>query len=283
MANRAEQGITVDVWRITIAALRRWYILFPLLALTGWGVLAAGESVEPEYEVTGAAMFTPFRVEPDMPNPYGDVDAANRAVVIVLRSPAIREQIADMGLISSYEVEPEQQSSIMYLTVRGDSPEVAERTGTAVFELARQELANRQDAVDLPAQGQYGLEVLDAPSVNAIVQDGKTRIQAVVGVLGAGMALVAAVLFDDIVGLLRRVRDRRRAEQAGDTDDSGTDEPSVDNSRADESRTDESRTEEPVTQQPVADEQLGDAESDDEAVQGADDSDPGSPKLALRP
>ncbi|HLR94436.1 MAG TPA: hypothetical protein VK053_07925, partial [Jiangellaceae bacterium] len=226
--NRAEQGITVDVWRITIAALRRWYILFPLLALTGWGVLAAGERVEPEYEVTGAAMFTPFRVEPDMPNPYGDVDAANRAVVIVLRSPAIREQIADMGLISSYEVEPEQQSSIMYLTVRGDSPEVAERTGTAVFELARQELANRQDAVDLPAQGQYGLEVLDAPSVNAIVQDGKTRIQAVVGVLGAGMALVAAVLFDDIVGLLRRVRDRRRAEQAGDTDDSGTDEPSVD-------------------------------------------------------
>src|SRR5699024_4615599 len=185
--------------------------------------------------------------------------------------------------ISSYAVEPEQQSSIMYLTVRGDSPEVAERTGTAVFELARQELANRQDAVDLPAQGQYGLEVLDAPSVNAIVQDGKTRIQAVVGVLGAGMALVAAVLFDDIVGLLRRVRDRRRAEQAGDTDDSGTDEPSVDNSRADESRTDESRTEEPVTQQPVADEQLGDAESDDEAVQGADDSDPGSPKLALRP
>lgn len=268
----------MDVWRITIAALRRWYILLPLLALTGWGVLAAGESVEPEYEVTGAAMFTPFRVEPDMPNPYGDVDAANRAVVIVLRSPAIREQIADMGLISSYEVEPEQQSSIMYLTVRGDSPEVAEQTGTAVFELARQELATRQDAVDLPAQGQYGLEVLDAPSVNAIVQDGKTRIQAVVGVLGAGIALVAAVLFDDIVGLLRRVRDRRRADQTADADDSGMGEPSTDNSSADESR-----TEEPVIQQPVADEQLSEVESDDETAETADDSDPDAPKLALRP
>src|SRR5699024_7189888 len=42
-----------------------------------------------------------------------------------------------------------------------------------------------------------------------VVYDGKLRVQAIIGILGASIALVVAVLFDDIVGLARRRRKRR--------------------------------------------------------------------------
>ena len=74
----------MDVWRITVAAVRRWYVLVPLLALTVVLALAAGRGVKEEYEVTGAAMVVPGRSYSEIPNPYGGPSDANNAVAIVL-------------------------------------------------------------------------------------------------------------------------------------------------------------------------------------------------------
>lgn len=211
----------MDVWRITLAALRRWYVLFPLLALTALGTLNAGNGIQPEYEVGATAMLTPERVGFEIPNPYGGLGDANLAVTIVLNSVGTREEIADMGLIPSYEVGSQSRSSIMRLTIRGDTPELAEATGSAVLELARQELSTRQSDVGLPAESQYGLDVLEAPAVVSVVEEGKVRIQAVVGLVGASLALLAAVLFDDIIGIFKRSRDKKpgRRAQQGPLDD----------------------------------------------------------------
>lgn len=199
----------MDVWRITVAALRRWYGLLPLLIVTGVAVIAAGNGVAPEYEARASAMIMPERAEGRVPNPYGGIDAANSAVGIVLNSIESHQSIQERGLAATYEVGTQPRSAIFQISIRADSPEVAEQAGVAVIELARQELATRQTDAGLPEAAQYSLSVLEPPAVISVVQTGKSRVQAVVGVLGAGLSLLVAVLFDDIVGLIRRFRAKR--------------------------------------------------------------------------
>ncbi len=203
----------MDVWRITVAALRRWYVLVPLLGLTALMVFVVGRGVEPEYDVTGATMVVPGPSLQDIPNPYGGPSDANNALAIVLNSPETRAEIADQGLVASYQVAPQSRSTIMNFEVRAASPQQAVETGIAVFQKAATELVERQTAAGIRPTQQYSIDVLQTPSVSAAVTDGKLRNMAVVGVLGGAISLALAVFFDDVVGLLRR-RSRRRAEAA---------------------------------------------------------------------
>jgi len=211
----------VDVWRITLAALRRWYILIPLLALTAWGAMFVGDGFQPQYEVHATAMMTPGRTEPEVPNPYGDLDDANQAVTIVLNSAEARQQIIAQGLSADYEVTADSRSTILQMVVRSDDRDAAVDTGTALLGLASKDLTTRQTEVGLAKSSQYTLSILAAPSVINVVYDGKLRTQAIVGLLGASVALVIAVLFDDIIGLVRRRRTRRKEPKApvGDSAD----------------------------------------------------------------
>lgn len=199
----------MDVWRITVAAVRRWYVLLPLLALTVAASLAAGKGVHPEYDVTGTAMVVPGKTVSEVPNPYGNVDDANTAVGIVLNSPTVRSRIAAQGLDPAYEVVPQDRSTILNFSIRADDASVGTATGEAVIEAAEQELRNRQTKAGVPVNARYGIQILQAPALTAVVTNGKTRNMAIIGVLGAGMSLLVAVFFDDVVGLIRRRRRRK--------------------------------------------------------------------------
>lgn len=201
----------MDVWRITVATLRRWYIFLPLLALTAGAVFVVGQGVKPEYEVSGTALITPGRTPSPVPNPYGGEQQANAAVAIVLNSTETRAEVQAEGLLPGYSVSNQSRSTIMHVNVRGGDAEQAVATGRHVMELAAAELADRQGGAGIPASAQYGLDVLAAPALVGVVYDGKMQVQAVTGLLGASMALLVSVLFDDIVGLVRRRRARRRA------------------------------------------------------------------------
>src|SRR5699024_8329561 len=151
-------------------------------------------------------MMTPGSTEPEIPNPYGDLDDANQAVTIVLNSAEARQQIIDQGLSSDYEVTADSRSTILQMVIRSDDRGVAVDTGTALLGLASNDLTTRQTEAGLAKSSQYTLSTLAAPSVINVVYDGKLRTQAIVGLLGAGVALIVAVLFDDIVGLMKRRR-----------------------------------------------------------------------------
>lgn len=212
----------MDVWRITVAVVRRWYVFVPLMALTVLGVLQVGKGVDPQYEVTATAILVPGVATSEIDNPYGSMDETNQVLSIVVEGTEAREQIEALGLESGYEMDPRSRSRIMNFSVISDSPEEGLATGDAVLELAHQELAERQAAVGISEDAQVGLQVLQAPSVSEVVTEGKTRSMAIVGVLGAAFAVLVAVLFDDLVGLLKRWlvswRERRaaRATAAGD-------------------------------------------------------------------
>ncbi|WP_026874870.1 hypothetical protein [Jiangella gansuensis] len=215
----------MDVWRITLAALRRWYVLLPLLALTGFAALTMGDRVAPEYEAQAGAMITPPRAEAELANPYGSLTNANEALGIVLNSVDTRRTVAEQGLSPAFEIGVASRSTILQMSVRADTPEVAVGTGQAVLDLAAQELATRQTEAGLPAEAQFTLSVLEPPAVTAVVDTGSVRVQAVVAVLGGGLSLLVAVLFDDIVGLWRRARAKRSSGNRRPAADRGATEP----------------------------------------------------------
>lgn len=207
----------MDVWRITVAALRRWYVLVPMLALTAVLVLGAGQGVKEEYVATGTLMLVPGRTIPTVPNPYGSPDDANNAVAIVLNSPESRARIADSGLAPDYEVAAQSRTTVMNIQVRSESSTVAVETGAAVFALAEEELRRRQTAAGIQTSAQYRIDALQAPSLTERVADGKMRNMAIVGVLGAGASLLLAVFLDDVVGFVRRRRRQREPKKPRDS------------------------------------------------------------------
>ncbi len=209
----------MDVWRITVATLRRWYIFLPLLALTLGAVHVVGQGVQPEYEVSATALITPGRAPAEVPNPYGGSTQANEAVAIVLNSVETRAHVEAQGLVPTYEVSTQARTTIMNLSVRGPNSDQTVATAHYVIELAVRELSDRQSAGGLPPASQYGLDILADPAIVAVAYDGKLQVQAVTGLLGASLSLLVALLFDDIVGLYRRRRDRRRAQSTAQDSD----------------------------------------------------------------
>lgn len=204
----------MDVWRITVASLRRWYILLPLLALTGLAAFAVGDGVRPQYQVTATAMLVPGTTQSEIANPYSISEQTTTALSIVLNNSESRGQIAERGLGSEYETTARPRTTILDFSVLGATPEVGLETGQAVFELAQQELAERQGAAGVPTSAQVSVQILQPPTVSEVVEEGKLRNMAIVGILGAAVSLLVAVLFDDLVGLIRRSARRRRERRA---------------------------------------------------------------------
>lgn len=199
----------MDVWQITVAALRRWYVFLPLLALTGLAAFMVGQGVAPQYEVRATAILVPGSVPTEIESPYGSMDSTATVLGIVLDDAATRERISAQGMQPDYEFTPRNRSRIVDIEVLSDSPERSLATGNELLALASQELADRQAEVGIPANAQVGLQVLQAPAVSDVVSEGKLRNMAVIGILGAALSLLVAVLFDDLVGLFRGRRRRR--------------------------------------------------------------------------
>lgn len=194
----------MDVWRITVAALRRWYVLIPLLALTAAAAFWVGSGVRPQYEVTATMTLVPGSGDSDSGRLYGNVVDTNQVLSIVAGATPARNAIEKRGLNPDYEVTTRDRSSIMTVTVLSDSQEQSLGTAQAVIELAQHELRQRQTTAKIPPQDQISAQVLQPPSISDVVNEGRTRNMAIVGILGAALSLVVAVLLDDLVGLVKR-------------------------------------------------------------------------------
>lgn len=200
----------MDVWAITVALLRRWYVFLPLVALTGVAALGAGKSINPQYAVTATAVLVPGTQSSEIDNPYGSMDTTNTVLAVILDAEPARQAIEDDGFVRDYSANARTRSRIMDVSVSSEDPSLALASADAVLELARAELSQRQSAVGIPPAAQIDLQILRPPSVTEVVTSGKTRNVAVVGVLGFAFAVLVSVLFDDLVGLLKRWRSRRR-------------------------------------------------------------------------
>jgi hypothetical protein len=205
----------LDVWGITLAALRRWYVFIPILALSAFVAYSAGQGVAPEYEASATALLTPPPTQPTVANPFGNPDDANIAIGIVLNGPVAQLQVRELGLNGAFTVDTASRSAVLNIVARSDdSAEDAVATTVAVLDLASAELKSRQEAAGVPSTSLIGLQVLSPPHLSSVATQGALRVQAVILLLGAAAALVISVLFDDIIGLFRRRGSRRRRQKA---------------------------------------------------------------------
>lgn len=205
----------MDVWQLTIAVLRRWYVFLPLLAVVALAAVRVGDGVAPAYESRATAILVPGTVPSEIENPYGSMDQTSVVLGILLDDAPMREEFAAQGLDSDYEVRPRTRSRIVDVIVLNEDSDVSVATAQAVLDRLSSELSQRQADVGIEGAAQIGLQVLNAPSITDVVTEGKLRNMAVVGVVGAALALLVSVLFDDLVGLIARWRRRRAERKAG--------------------------------------------------------------------
>lgn len=200
----------MDLRRIGLALLRRWYLFLPLLALTAFGALRVGEGLHPQYEASATALLVPGPGSSGSNSPYGDLSETSNVLVIVLSSAETREGLEDQGLSPDYRVQGSSNSGLLIVTALSDTRPGSVAAGQAVVDLAREELAQRQAAAGVPPQAQIGLQVLQAPSVGNLVTQGEQRNPAIVGIVGVALAVALTFLCDSLLEPLTKRRRRAR-------------------------------------------------------------------------
>ena len=203
----------MDVWSLTRAALRRWYVLLPALLVTALLTAGAGSSIAPEYETTGAALLVPPAVAEGPANPYA-ASSGPEVLRTIVSGSAVRSKLAAQGLEAGYDLSVTSRTPIFNITVRSDGQQKALGTGAAVVEALRQELINAQAGFGVPPAAMASVQVIDAPDTAAEVGSGAVRVKAVVGLLGVVGSLALAVTFDDLLLLLRKRRQSFRVRRA---------------------------------------------------------------------
>lgn len=191
----------MDVGRGAGAVLRRWYVFLPLVILTVMAALRVEEGVRPQYETTATALLVPG--DPPTDRPYGSIEDTNQALSIVLANGRSRAAIARLGLNPDYLIEARDNSDLLNVAVVDDSRDRSAATGEAVLAMARQELAQRQEAAGVPPRARTVMQILQTPSDWDVVE-GAWRNAVMVGVVGVALSLLMTVLVDDLVAWLRR-------------------------------------------------------------------------------
>lgn len=200
----------MDVWGITLATLRRWYVFLPIMAVAVLLAMAAGRSANPEYEASGTMLLTPPRVSSQIANPFVNAQGASEAITVVLNGPDTRTKLDAEGFKGTVTVTSAARSSVVAMRSVASSPEEALQLIRSVIDIGAEELAQRQRTAGIKKGSSIGFQILAVPSITSIANDTAVRVQAVILVLGAVAGVTLSVLFDDIVGLIRRRRRRRQ-------------------------------------------------------------------------
>lgn len=198
----------MDIWGITLAVLRRWYVFVIIFVLSLGVAFLAGQGVQPEYRASASGLLTPPLTEAEVTNPLGTQDDANAVLLIVLNSPEVATELREMGHTSSYDVSAAARTSIFEVSARGEDEEDTVSTVADLLVIADRELAARQVNGGVPEGNRIGLSVLSQPALVEVDTEGALRIRVIVVVLGGAIGVIVAVLYDDLVGLLRRRRER---------------------------------------------------------------------------
>jgi hypothetical protein len=202
----------VDVWSLTVAALRRWYVFLPALLVTAVLTMSAGSSIAPEYETTGAALLVPPGVASEKVNPYA-ASSGPEVLRTIVNGSAVRGRFAAQGLEPGYEITVTTRTPIYQIRVRSGDRQRTVGTASAVIEALRQELAKGQREFGIPPEAMVTVQIIDAPDSVVEVGTGTLPIKALVALLGLSASVALAVTYDDIRNLIRRRRSDRAADK----------------------------------------------------------------------
>lgn len=195
LAIRLELEGTVDVWGLTQAALRRWYVFIPLVLASMAVAFAVASRDQAVYEAGGAVILVAPAQDPTTPNLYAS-SAAVQVLGLTAMSSAARASIVEDGLSEDYEISFTRQSPVMTIDVVADSPKVALSTAEGIVDFLETTLDRSQEELDIRKRNRSTLLIVDAPDTVNPVEGGARRVAAMLGGLGIVVALAMAVLLD---------------------------------------------------------------------------------------
>ncbi|MGH4023613.1 MAG: hypothetical protein ACRDRV_03415 [Pseudonocardiaceae bacterium] len=202
-------------------AVRRWYILVPLVVLSVLGSLAVRNQVQPSYEIEGVLPIVPPYVSTQEAtdqlerNKFVDVSGTSSIMATLGDSAEIRRAVEERGGDAGYVIAA--ASGAVTVTIRTDSVERA----LATFRLVREELGSRLDTLQrstgVPAAFRVTISDALAPTGGLASATGSNR--AMMASLGLGLILsLAACVFIDYL-LSRRLRGVGRERSVWVSDD----------------------------------------------------------------
>lgn len=208
----------MDVWEAARIILHRWFVVLPILILTGVLAVSLGERSQPEYTASSTVvMLAPFRTNGEtgtaVSNPYLNFNSSLTTTAIILQASLnrreIRSLLADEGLAANYNVIPQDRSPLVIVTVTTDSSQKAVASANRVVQLLQDDLRARQANLRTPRDQTITTQVLSPAAGATLFNSGRARIRYLVIGLGLFLAALAAFAADGAIKIAARAKSRR--------------------------------------------------------------------------
>jgi hypothetical protein len=198
----------MDFWMTIRVLLRRWYIALPVFVVSLGLAGAVFLSVSAQYESTativltspstGATVGATGSQSGEKINPLlafdGSLTTSAQIVIETLKDPAILKRYENVdGRPAEVAVGNGQLAGpFIVVVVTAGSADAATKTTASVLDLARQELASRQQSLQAPESTYIRADSVVSPTPGKALIGGKVRYAAVALVLGLIAGLTAA-------------------------------------------------------------------------------------------
>jgi len=229
----------VDLFDVVRSCLRRWYVLIPLLLITGWYCNQVYASVQPVYySQTVIGLAPPNQRVDTVPTgqavprngllDFGGAPLLANMASLALRQSTVVNRVIAAGGEPHYDARlfPVPATSPPIPLVMIDVATSTPASATKTLELAGMELRlsleNIQNQADVSPQMMATSFVVSPPSAPIPAMPSRTRSTMMIAVGGIGLTVLVTVLVD--VALNRR---RRRIGSAVEPTDEADADPSI--------------------------------------------------------
>lgn len=206
----------MDLWDLLRVVVRRWYVSFPLLIIAAAVALQMSTRVDAEYSAQSSLILVgptstgseAGAADSAFVNPYlsfsSSLATTAQLLQLSMSSGAARRSVAELGLASNYEVTLVSRSPILKVSVETGDPVVAVETLDEVARLIEDELDERQDAIDAPANKRITVSRLSEGEVPVAQLGSQNRVRIIFAGVGIAAAVAAAFLFEGAATVLNR-------------------------------------------------------------------------------
>jgi hypothetical protein len=215
----------MDLLTIIAIVVRRWYVFFPIVALTGIGLLLITPQLRPEYQASGSLLLVGpkkvTQVVQGKPTQIGvnpllgsgqPLMTTSATLASDASSLAVREGIKESGAVLDYTVAVDSHAPIITVVDRATKPSAAIAAVDTLLARMSTRLATLQQEVGAPSSELVDSKILDGPIDTTVLSSSKNRTVILLAFAGLLVATSATFTVDGIITSRRRSTGSRRGE-----------------------------------------------------------------------
>ena len=216
----------MDLFTILGTCLRRWYVVLPVLAISGYFAMQAYQQVEPQYTASTSIVILPSQPVPGAPantdvptldNPYAGSGGPKLAAAVLsknINSSAFRDRLGlSADNTATFTSTVAQAQPIITVDATASSPEAVLSTLDGVTVASRIVLDEFQAVAEAPEAKRYLVAAAVPASDATDITPSRWRTAGAILVIGTALAALLAVAVD--AALSSRRKDDEKVDGAG--------------------------------------------------------------------